>query len=95
MIQTLTAEIESLKNQQNLNVSKRLEELREENTRLKYRLNIMKRVRAVNVLWRDTQHSSTNREQPPAHGACVRVFVCACVRVLRVFWTKGLTPLSP
>lgn len=49
MIQSLTTEIESLKNPLNLNVSKHLEELREENTRLKYRLNILKRVRAVNV----------------------------------------------
>lgn len=76
MIQTLTAEIESLKNQQNLNASKQLEELREENTRLKYRLNILKRVRAVNILRLDTPHSSTNQEQTAAHGVCV--CVCAC-----------------
>lgn len=43
-IQSLSAEIESLKNPQNLNASARLEELREENNKLKYRLNILKRV---------------------------------------------------
>ncbi|XP_073335980.1 arginine--tRNA ligase, cytoplasmic [Pagrus major] len=42
-IQSLSAEIESLKNPQNLNASARLEELREENNKLKYRLNILKR----------------------------------------------------
>uniref|UniRef100_A0A665TM61 Arginine--tRNA ligase, cytoplasmic n=1 Tax=Echeneis naucrates TaxID=173247 RepID=A0A665TM61_ECHNA len=42
-IRNLSAEIESLKNPQNLNPSPRLDELREENTRLKYRLNILKR----------------------------------------------------
>lgn len=44
-IQRLSAEIESLKHPQNLEASQRLEELREENARLKYRLNILKRVR--------------------------------------------------
>ncbi len=43
-IQNLSAEIESLKNSQNLNASARLDELRGENSRLKYRLNILKRV---------------------------------------------------
>lgn len=43
-IQSLSAEIESLKNSQNLNASARLNELREENSKLKYRLNILKRV---------------------------------------------------
>nr|XP_046265712.1 arginine--tRNA ligase, cytoplasmic [Scatophagus argus] len=42
-IQRLSAEIESLKNPQNLNSSSHLDELREENARLKYRLNILKR----------------------------------------------------
>lgn len=74
MIQTLTAEIESLKNQQKLSASKHLEELREENTRLKYRLNILKRVRAVNIAGQDTWHSATNQQQPEAHGVCV----CVC-----------------
>lgn len=78
MIQSLTAEIESLKNPQNLNASKRLEELREENARLKYRLNILKRVRAANVPGWDSRHTSTNQEQPAAHVA-VCVFVCVCV----------------
>lgn len=44
-IQSLSAEIESLKNPQNLSPSTRLDELREENAKLKYRLNILKRVR--------------------------------------------------
>lgn len=44
-IQRLSAEIESLKHPQNLEASQCLEELREENARLKYRLNIIKRVR--------------------------------------------------
>lgn len=43
IIQSLTAEIEGLKNSQNVNALKRLEELREENARLKYRINILKR----------------------------------------------------
>ncbi|KAG7217170.1 hypothetical protein INR49_027711 [Caranx melampygus] len=42
-IQSLSAEIESLKNPQNLSPSSRLDELREENAKLKYRLNILKR----------------------------------------------------
>ncbi|KAF6739480.1 Arginine--tRNA ligase, cytoplasmic [Oryzias melastigma] len=42
-IQSLSAEIESLKNPQNLNLLPRLDELREENAKLKYRLNILKR----------------------------------------------------
>uniref|UniRef100_A0A3Q2UJH5 Arginine--tRNA ligase, cytoplasmic n=1 Tax=Fundulus heteroclitus TaxID=8078 RepID=A0A3Q2UJH5_FUNHE len=42
-IQSLSAEVESLKNPQNAEPSQRLEELREENARLKYRLNVMKR----------------------------------------------------
>lgn len=43
-ILSLSAEIQSLKNPQNLNLSPRLDELREENAKLKYRLNILKRV---------------------------------------------------
>uniref|UniRef100_A0A8C2ZGM7 Arginine--tRNA ligase, cytoplasmic n=1 Tax=Cyclopterus lumpus TaxID=8103 RepID=A0A8C2ZGM7_CYCLU len=39
----LSAEIESLKNPQSLSPSQRLDELRDENTKLKYRLNILKR----------------------------------------------------
>ncbi|KAM3600813.1 uncharacterized protein V6R79_002869 [Siganus canaliculatus] len=42
-IQSLTAEIQSLKNQQDVKASSRLEQLREENAKLKYRLNILKR----------------------------------------------------
>uniref|UniRef100_A0A4W6G6J7 Arginine--tRNA ligase, cytoplasmic n=1 Tax=Lates calcarifer TaxID=8187 RepID=A0A4W6G6J7_LATCA len=42
-IQSLSAEIESLKNPQDLSSSPRLDELREENAKLKYRLNILKR----------------------------------------------------
>ncbi|GAA6232524.1 arginine--tRNA ligase, cytoplasmic isoform X2 [Lates japonicus] len=42
-IRNLSAEIESLKNPQNLSSSTRLDELREENAKLKYRLNILKR----------------------------------------------------
>ncbi|XP_047234279.1 arginine--tRNA ligase, cytoplasmic [Girardinichthys multiradiatus] len=42
-IQSLSAEIESLEKHQNLGPSQRLEELQEENARLKYRLNVMKR----------------------------------------------------
>uniref|UniRef100_A0A3Q1C572 Arginine--tRNA ligase, cytoplasmic n=1 Tax=Amphiprion ocellaris TaxID=80972 RepID=A0A3Q1C572_AMPOC len=42
-IRSLSAEIEILKNPQNLNPSQRLDELREENAKLKYRLNILKR----------------------------------------------------
>uniref|UniRef100_A0A7N8YQX8 Arginine--tRNA ligase, cytoplasmic n=1 Tax=Mastacembelus armatus TaxID=205130 RepID=A0A7N8YQX8_9TELE len=42
-IQRLSAEVQSLKNPQSLSPSPRLEELREENARLKYRLNILKR----------------------------------------------------
>ncbi|XP_013859525.1 arginine--tRNA ligase, cytoplasmic [Austrofundulus limnaeus] len=42
-IQSLSAEIESLKNPQNLGPSPRLDELREENAKLKYRLNVLKR----------------------------------------------------
>lgn len=44
-IQSLSAEIEGLKNPQNLGPSLRLDELREENAKLKYRLNVLKRVR--------------------------------------------------
>lgn len=43
-IQRLSAEIESLKNPQNHASSARLDELQEENARLKYRINILKRV---------------------------------------------------
>uniref|UniRef100_A0A8C7QW20 Arginine--tRNA ligase, cytoplasmic n=1 Tax=Oncorhynchus mykiss TaxID=8022 RepID=A0A8C7QW20_ONCMY len=42
-INSLTAEIESLKNPQSLGLSSHLDGLREENTKLKYRLNILKR----------------------------------------------------
>ncbi|XP_059208366.1 arginine--tRNA ligase, cytoplasmic [Centropristis striata] len=42
-IRSLSAEIESLKNPQNLNPSPRLDELRDENAKLKYRLNVLKR----------------------------------------------------
>uniref|UniRef100_A0A667Z2E1 Arginine--tRNA ligase, cytoplasmic n=1 Tax=Myripristis murdjan TaxID=586833 RepID=A0A667Z2E1_9TELE len=42
-IRRLSAEIESLKNPQNLSASPHLDGLREENARLKYRLNILKR----------------------------------------------------
>lgn len=42
-IQTLSAEIESLKSPEVLGFSPQLEELREENNRLKYRLNVLKR----------------------------------------------------
>ncbi|XP_053297160.1 arginine--tRNA ligase, cytoplasmic [Pleuronectes platessa] len=42
-IRTLSAEIESLKNPQSLSPSPHLEQLRDENTKLKYRLNILKR----------------------------------------------------
>uniref|UniRef100_A0A1A7Z4U5 Arginine--tRNA ligase, cytoplasmic n=1 Tax=Iconisemion striatum TaxID=60296 RepID=A0A1A7Z4U5_9TELE len=42
-IQSLSVEIESLKNPQNLSPSPRLDELREENAKLKYRLNVLKR----------------------------------------------------
>ncbi len=42
-IQSLSAEIESLKNPHN-HESPHLDELREENAKLKYRLNILKRV---------------------------------------------------
>ncbi|XP_017288225.1 arginine--tRNA ligase, cytoplasmic [Kryptolebias marmoratus] len=42
-IQSLSAEVESLKNPQNLGPSARLDELREENAKLKYRLNVLKR----------------------------------------------------
>lgn len=46
-IRSLSAEIDSLKNPQNLSSSPHLDELREENTKLKYRLNVLKRVRAA------------------------------------------------
>ncbi|XP_068456876.1 arginine--tRNA ligase, cytoplasmic [Clinocottus analis] len=42
-IRSLSAEIETLKNPQNLKPSQQLDELRDENTKLKYRLNILKR----------------------------------------------------
>uniref|UniRef100_G3QCA0 Arginine--tRNA ligase, cytoplasmic n=1 Tax=Gasterosteus aculeatus aculeatus TaxID=481459 RepID=G3QCA0_GASAC len=42
-IQSLSAEIESLKNPQNLSASEHLDELRDKNARLKYRVNILKR----------------------------------------------------
>uniref|UniRef100_A0A8C8GBV4 Arginine--tRNA ligase, cytoplasmic n=1 Tax=Oncorhynchus tshawytscha TaxID=74940 RepID=A0A8C8GBV4_ONCTS len=42
-IHSLTAEIESLKNPQSLGLSSHLDGLREENAKLKYRLNILKR----------------------------------------------------
>lgn len=42
-IKSLSAEIESLKNCQNLGTTARLDGLREENAKLKYRLNILKR----------------------------------------------------
>lgn len=43
-IQRLSAEIESLKNPESHPSSAHLEELQEENARLKYRINILKRV---------------------------------------------------
>ncbi|MED6234945.1 Arginine--tRNA ligase, cytoplasmic [Ataeniobius toweri] len=52
-IQSLSAEIESLEKHQNLGPSQRLEELQEENARLKYRLNVMKR-----SLQEETTHCS-------------------------------------
>ncbi|KAJ0061769.1 hypothetical protein NL108_008286 [Boleophthalmus pectinirostris] len=42
-IKRLSAEIESIKNPKNLDPTARLDELREENAKLKYRLNILKR----------------------------------------------------
>uniref|UniRef100_A0A8C9WDT1 Arginine--tRNA ligase, cytoplasmic n=1 Tax=Scleropages formosus TaxID=113540 RepID=A0A8C9WDT1_SCLFO len=42
-IKSLSEEIEKLKNPENLGISSQLAELREENARLKYRLNILKR----------------------------------------------------
>ncbi|XP_069001381.1 arginine--tRNA ligase, cytoplasmic-like, partial [Embiotoca jacksoni] len=42
-IRSLSAEIESLKNPQNLSPSPHLDQLREENAKLKYRINILKR----------------------------------------------------
>ncbi|XP_047463287.1 arginine--tRNA ligase, cytoplasmic [Mugil cephalus] len=42
-IQRLSAEVESLKDPENQSLSPRLDELREENAKLKYRLNILKR----------------------------------------------------
>ncbi|KAJ8266848.1 hypothetical protein GJAV_G00135370 [Gymnothorax javanicus] len=42
-IRSLSAEIEKLKNPEALGLSSQLDDLREENTRLKYRLNILKR----------------------------------------------------
>lgn len=74
MIQSLTAEIESLKNPQNLNASKRLEELREENARLKYRLNILKRVRAANV-----PGGGTHDTDPPIRNSPQLMLLCVCV----------------
>lgn len=53
-IQALSGEIESLKNSQNPGSSVRLEELMEENNKLKYRFNILNRV------------SDGVRVQPPA-----------------------------
>ncbi|MED6278733.1 Arginine--tRNA ligase, cytoplasmic, partial [Characodon lateralis] len=52
-IQSLSAEIESLEKHQNLGPSQRLGELQEENARLKYRLNVMKR-----SLHEETTHCS-------------------------------------
>lgn len=43
-IKALSAEIEHLKNPAALGVPNQIEELREENAKLKYRLNILKRV---------------------------------------------------
>lgn len=42
-IKSLSAELESLKNPQSLGTTARLDELRDENAKLKYRLNILKR----------------------------------------------------
>ncbi|KAF3841170.1 hypothetical protein F7725_007032 [Dissostichus mawsoni] len=42
-IKSLSAEVEGLKNPQNLSPSPRLEQLRDENAKLKYRLNVLKR----------------------------------------------------
>uniref|UniRef100_A0A8C9UB62 Arginine--tRNA ligase, cytoplasmic n=1 Tax=Scleropages formosus TaxID=113540 RepID=A0A8C9UB62_SCLFO len=47
-IKSLSEEIEKLKNPENLGISSQLAELREENARLKYRLNILKRVSQSN-----------------------------------------------
>lgn len=44
-IQSLSAEISSLKDSQNPDSSPQLNELLEENARLKYRINILKKVR--------------------------------------------------
>lgn len=49
-IQALSAEIESLKNSQNLSSSAHLEALMEENSRLKYRFNILNRVSDLQLL---------------------------------------------
>ncbi|XP_034078960.1 arginine--tRNA ligase, cytoplasmic [Gymnodraco acuticeps] len=42
-IKSLSAEVDGLKNPQNLSPSPRLEQLRDENAKLKYRLNVLKR----------------------------------------------------
>lgn len=89
MIQCLTAEIESLKNPQNLNASKRLEELREENARLKYRLNILKRVRAANVP--GVGHTTHIHQSGTARSSCC----CVCVCVFRVLWATVFAAVSP
>lgn len=46
-IKSLTAEIEALKNGGCLEVSPNLEQLREENLKLKYRLNILRKVSSL------------------------------------------------
>lgn len=48
-IKSLTAEIDRLKNCSCLEASPSLEQLREENLKLKYRLNILRRVSALGV----------------------------------------------
>lgn len=69
-IQVLSAEIESLKNSQNLSSSAHLEALIEENSRLKYRFNILNRVSDgdgvfdVSCQCSANQHALTSRVLP-------------------------------
>ncbi|XP_068187076.1 arginine--tRNA ligase, cytoplasmic [Antennarius striatus] len=58
-IQRLSAEIDSLRNPENLKSTPQVEELREENARLKYRLNVLKR--------------SLQEDTPPRSGSMVDI----------------------
>ncbi|XP_063341522.1 arginine--tRNA ligase, cytoplasmic [Pelmatolapia mariae] len=73
-IQRLSAEIKNLENSQNLSPSPRLEELREENARLKYRLNILKKsLQEESLSQRGKAMLNINKRLQEVFGEAIRV----------------------